>query len=70
MLVSEPDRGGSMWDLGPRLLMRMADVPATEVVQPGSRLSYRLLLKGDDGGAGDAARDAAPRARLLLAQHP
>lgn len=48
VLVSEPDRGGSMWDLGPRLLMRMEDVPATEVVQPGSRLSYRLLLKGDD----------------------
>jgi putative ABC transport system permease protein len=48
VLVSEPDRGGSMWDLGPRLLMRMADVPATEVVQPGSRLSYRLLLKGDE----------------------
>ncbi len=48
VLVSEPDRGGSMWDLGPRLLMRLDDVPATGVVQPGSRLSYRLLLKGDD----------------------
>jgi putative ABC transport system permease protein len=49
VLVSEPDRGGSMWDMGPRLLMRLEDVPATEVVQPGSRLAYRLLLKGDDG---------------------
>ncbi len=48
VLVSEPDRGGSLWDLGPRLLMRLADVPATGVVQPGSRLSYRLLLKGDE----------------------
>jgi putative ABC transport system permease protein len=46
VLVSEPDRGGSMFDLGPRLLMRMDDVPRTEVVQPGSRLSYRLLLRG------------------------
>nr|BAH89730.1 ABC-type transport system, permease component [uncultured bacterium] len=49
VLTSEPDRGGSMYDLGPRLLMRIEDVPATQVVQPGSRLSYRLLLKGDDG---------------------
>ena len=48
VLVSEPDRGGSFFDLGPRLLMNVLDVPATEVVQPGSRLSYRLLLKGDE----------------------
>ncbi|MEQ8859367.1 MAG: FtsX-like permease family protein [Pseudomonadales bacterium] len=48
VLVAEPDRGGGMFDFGPRVLMRMADVPATEVVQPGSRLSYRLLLKGPD----------------------
>ncbi len=48
VLISEPDRGGSAFDFGPRVLMRMADVPATEVVQPGSRLSYRLLLRGDD----------------------
>ena len=46
VIVSEPDRGGTMFDFGPRLLMRVADVPATEVVQPGSRLIYRLLLGG------------------------
>ncbi len=56
VLTSEPDRGGSMYDLGPRLLMRMEDVPATQVVQPGSRLSYRLLLRGEDGPL-DALRD-------------
>ncbi len=48
VLTTEPDRGGSMYDLGPRLLMRIEDVPATQVVQPGSRLSYRLLLRGDE----------------------
>ena len=46
VLVAEPDRGGSFFDLGPRLLMNLVDVPSTEVVQPGSRLSYRLLLAG------------------------
>ncbi|MGA1370107.1 MAG: ABC transporter permease [Pseudomonadales bacterium] len=48
VLVSEPDRGGSMFDLGPRLLMHVEDVPRTEVVQPGSRIAYRLLLRGTD----------------------
>ncbi len=49
VLVSEPDRGGSFFDLGPRLLMNLEDVPATEVVQPGSRIGYRLLLGGPEG---------------------
>ncbi len=48
VLIKEPDRGGSFFDLGPRLLMNVADVPATEVVQPGSRIRYRLLLRGPD----------------------
>ncbi len=48
VLVAEPDRGGSFFDLGPRLLMNIKDVPATEVVQPGSRINYRLLLGGDE----------------------
>ena len=48
VLLKEPDRGGSFFDLGPRLLMNLADVPATEVVQPGSRIDYRLLLRGEE----------------------
>ena len=50
VLVSEPDRGGSFFEFAPRLLMRAEDVPATQVVQPGSRISYRLLLAGTEGG--------------------
>jgi putative ABC transport system permease protein len=64
VLTSEPDRGGSMYDLGPRLLMRVEDVPATQVVQPGSRLSYRLLLRGDESVL-DTLRD-----RLDLEEDP
>ena len=48
VLSDEPDRGGSFFDFGPRLLMRMDDVPRTEVVKPGSRISYRLLVAGAD----------------------
>jgi putative ABC transport system permease protein len=60
VLTSEPDRGGSMYDLGPRLLMRLDDVPATQVVQPGSRIAYRLLLRG--------AKAVPPSARPWLAR--
>ena len=47
VLIKEPDRGGGISNAGPRVLMNLADVPATEVVQPGSRLSYRYLFAGD-----------------------
>lgn len=59
VLLAEPDRGGSFFDLGPRLLMNLEDVPQTEVVQPGSRLSYRLLLGGDEQAL-EALRESLP----------
>ena len=59
VVTQEPDRGGSMYDLGPRLLMHIDDVPATEVVMPGSRISYRLLLRGEESQL-EALRDELP----------
>lgn len=50
IIITEPDRaGGSMLDnAGPRLMLHMDDVPATNVVQLGSRVSYRYLFANDD----------------------
>ncbi len=48
IIESEPDRGFSMLDLSPRVLMRAEDIEATQVIQPGSQIDYRLLLVGDD----------------------
>lgn len=48
IIEAEPDRGFSMLDLSPRVLMRMDDIAATQVIQPGSQIDYRLLLVGDD----------------------
>jgi putative ABC transport system permease protein len=50
IIITEPDRtGGSMMDnAGPRLMLNMADVPATNVVQLGSRVSYRYLFASDE----------------------
>ncbi|MDZ7686215.1 MAG: FtsX-like permease family protein [Gammaproteobacteria bacterium] len=48
ILIKEPDRGGGFTDTGPRVMMNIADVPATEVVQPASRVSYRGLFAGEE----------------------
>jgi putative ABC transport system permease protein len=43
----EPDRGGDMFSIAPRILMNLADLQATGLVQEGSRMRYRLLVAGD-----------------------
>ncbi|MFT6615275.1 MAG: putative ABC transport system permease protein [Halopseudomonas sp.] len=48
MLTYEPDRAGDFYSLTPRVLMNLADLDATEIVQPGSRVRYRLLLSGSE----------------------
>ena len=50
IIVAEPDRGGgSMMDnAGPRLMLHMSDLAATNVVQLGSRVSNRYLFAADN----------------------
>lgn len=44
---TEPDQGSSFYGFGPRVIMHYDDIPATGVVQPGSRVEYRQLYAGD-----------------------
>ncbi|MDX1897534.1 ABC transporter permease, partial [Pseudomonas aeruginosa] len=44
ILTYEPDRAGDFYSLTPRAMMSLADLDATGVVQPGSRVRYRCLL--------------------------
>ncbi|MDP1896771.1 MAG: FtsX-like permease family protein, partial [Sulfurimicrobium sp.] len=46
VLSFEPDRGGGMFSIAPRLMMNAQDLPATALIQPGSRIGYRTLLAG------------------------
>lgn len=48
ILTYEPDRGGDFFNIAPRLLMNLDDLPSTGLILPGSRASYRLLLGGAD----------------------
>jgi putative ABC transport system permease protein len=45
-LRGEPDRAGGFLGVGPRVMLNIADIPATRVVQPGSRVRYRQLFAG------------------------
>lgn len=49
ILTFEPDRGFNFFSLAPRLMMNLQDLAATGLVQPGSRVVYRILLAGDAG---------------------
>ena len=63
-LTSEPDRVAGPAILGPRVMISMAALPATGLIQPGSLLSYNLraiLPRGADPVAtADAIRTAFP----------
>jgi putative ABC transport system permease protein len=50
IIIAEPDRsGGGMVDnAGPRLMLHLDDVAKTDVVQLGSRVSYRFLFAADE----------------------
>ncbi len=43
----EPDRSGDMFSIAPRIMLNLADLPATELIQEGSRIRYALLIAGD-----------------------
>jgi len=47
ILTLEPDRGVSFFNLAPRLIMNVADLPGTELIQVGSRVRYGLLVAGE-----------------------
>ncbi len=47
ILTYEPDRGLNFFSVAPRLLMNLVDLNGTGLIQPGSRVSYRLLFAGE-----------------------
>lgn len=47
VITQESDRSGNFYSLSPRLMMHLDDVAAAKLVQPGSRVSWRLLMVGD-----------------------
>ena len=48
LIASEPDRGAGFMNFAPRVMVNAADVAATGLVQPASRVNYRLAVAGED----------------------
>mgnify|MGYP001040946808 CR=1 FL=1 len=46
LLTYEPDRGGAIFNLAPRVLMNVEDLAGTGLIVPGSRAQYRLMFAG------------------------
>jgi len=48
VIAIEPDRGVGFMNFSPRVMIRSDDVAATGLIQPASRLNYRLAVAGED----------------------
>jgi putative ABC transport system permease protein len=61
VVTLEPDRGASFFAIAPRLMLNLEDVAATGLVQVGSRVTYRLLVAGDEKPVVEYTKWARPR---------
>jgi putative ABC transport system permease protein len=66
VVTLEPDRGASFFAIAPRLMLNIDDVPATGLIQAGSRVTYRLLVAGDEKAMADYTSWA--RSRIVRGQ--
>ena len=53
ILISRPDQGATFLELAPSLVMNEEDLPATELIQPGSRLRRAQLFAGERSEVAD-----------------
>ena len=48
VIVIEPDRGAGFMNFSPRVMINQADIAATGLIQPASRVVYRMAVAGED----------------------
>ncbi|MFT7723347.1 MAG: ABC transporter permease [Roseateles sp.] len=66
LIRTEPDRGAGFMNFAPRVMLAEADLAATHLVQPASRITYRLAVVPGPGAAPDAVRRFVARAEQLV----
>lgn len=70
LLINEPDSGSGFAVTGARVMMNQADLAATDLVRPGSRIRYNLQLAGADTAiAGYAEWFADYKSTLPVTEH-
>jgi putative ABC transport system permease protein len=65
VIANEPDRGAGFLSFAPRVMLAEADLPATGLVQPASRLNYRMAVVAA-AGQGQVLRQFEQRATALI----
>lgn len=60
-LTNEPDRAFSFFSMAPHAMLALSDLEGTGLIGPGARISYRLLLAGEDKRVADFKRWIEPR---------
>lgn len=55
LIAVEPDRGAGFMSFAPRVMLNHADLAATGLVQPASRITYRLAVASPVGRDADVA---------------
>jgi putative ABC transport system permease protein len=53
VLLRELDRGAAFMNFAPRVMIALEDLPRTELLGLGSRVTYRLLLAGSNAAVAD-----------------
>ncbi len=48
VIVIEPDRGAGFMNFAPRVMINSTDIAATKLIQPASRLTYRMAVAGEE----------------------
>ena len=48
LILNEPDRGTGFSVAGARVLMSYSDLSASQLIRPGSRITYKMLMAGDE----------------------
>ncbi|MBV2127682.1 ABC transporter permease [Arsukibacterium indicum] len=61
VIVNEPDAPLSVFGGSPRVIMHLDDVAATNIVQPGSRISYRYLFAGSSAALDNLTTELEPK---------
>ena len=65
VIKREPDRGAGFISFAPRVMMNAADLPSTGLIQPASRVTYRLATAGPPQAAARYAAWAKARSDAL-----
>jgi putative ABC transport system permease protein len=61
VIAQEPDRLSQMMSFASRMMINDADLPASGLIQPGSRISYRWLIAGEAGAMREMLAGLKPR---------